>query len=176
MKKDMVSGWAVPVRVGNSVLAVLEFYCHFKLREDREAMAAIETAAASLGQMLVRSQERGRADELYRQQEILLDSVADGICGLDRHGKVSFANPAAARLLGSTAASLTGKPVHALLHGTAPANRQCQEDCALKRATSRQAASSGEDSIFRADGSSFPAEYALTPIFDQGRFSGSVLS
>jgi CheY-like chemotaxis protein len=46
----------------------------------------------------------------------------------------------------------------------------------LKRATSRQAASSGEDSIFRADGSSFPAEYALTPIFDQGRFSGSVLS
>jgi PAS domain S-box-containing protein len=176
MKKDMVSGWAVPVRVGNSVLAVLEFYCHFKLREDREAMAAIETAAASLGQMLVRSQERGRADELYRQQEILLDSVADGICGLDRHGKVSFANPAAARLLGSTAASLTGKPVHALLHGTAPANRQCQEDCALKRATSRQAASSGEDSIFRADGSSFPAEYALTPIFDQGHFSGSVLS
>ena len=41
---------------------------------------------ASLGQMLARSQERGRAEELYRQQEILLDSVADGICGVDRHG------------------------------------------------------------------------------------------
>ncbi|MGD0733084.1 MAG: PAS domain S-box protein, partial [Terracidiphilus sp.] len=39
----MVSGCAVPVRVGNSVLAVLEFYCHFCLRENREAMAAIET-------------------------------------------------------------------------------------------------------------------------------------
>ena len=30
--------------------------------------------------------------------------------------------------------------------------------------------------VFRADGSSFPAEYALTPIRAQGRFSGSVLS
>jgi PAS domain S-box-containing protein len=176
LRQGMVSGWAVPVRAGNSVLAVLEFYSRFRLREDADAMAAIETAAASLGQMLARSQERGRAEELYRQQEILLDSVADGICGVDRHGKVSFANPAAARLLGAPASSLTGKPVHDLLHGAAPANLRCAEDCALRRASTRQAAASGEDSIFRVDGSSFAAEYSLTPILDQGHFSGSVLS
>ncbi len=35
---------------------------------------------------------------------------------------------------------------------------------------------SGEENIFRADGSSFPAEYVLTPIRGHGRFSGSVLS
>ena len=90
LNQEMVSGWAVPVRAGSKVLAVLEFYCHFRLREDREAMAAVETAAASLGQMLARTQERGRADELSRQQEILLDAVADGICGLDRQGKVTL--------------------------------------------------------------------------------------
>ena len=56
-------------------------------------MAAVETAAASLGQMLARSQERGRAEELSRQQEILLDSVADGICGLDRNGRVASPIP-----------------------------------------------------------------------------------
>ena len=89
----MVSGWAVPVRAGSKVLAVLEFYCHFRLREDREAMAAIETAAASLGQMLARTQERGRAEELSRQQEVLLDAVAEGICGLDRQGKVTLCQP-----------------------------------------------------------------------------------
>ena len=55
-RHGMVSGCAVPVRVGNKVLAVLEFYCHFCLRENREAMAAVETVAASLGQMLARSQ------------------------------------------------------------------------------------------------------------------------
>jgi PAS domain S-box-containing protein len=174
--QEMASGWAVPVRVGKKVLAVLEFYSHYRFREDADAIAAIETAASSLGQMLARSQERVRAEELYRQQEILLDSVADGICGVDRHGRVSFANPAAARLLGAPASSLTGKPVHDLLHGTAPANLQCAEDCQLRRAAGRQAAASGEDKIFRADGSSFAAEYALTPILDQGHFSGSVLS
>jgi PAS domain S-box-containing protein len=174
--QKMVSGWAVPVRVGNKVLAVLEFYCHFCLREDRELLAAIETVAASLGQMLARSRERGRVEELYRQQEILLDSVADGICGVDRRGRVSFANPAAARLLGGSAQSLTGKPVHELLHGSADLDHQCGEDCILRHAAGNHAAAAGEGAIFRKDGSSFPAEYALTPVLDQSRFSGSVLS
>jgi PAS domain S-box-containing protein len=176
LSQEMVSGWAVPVRAGSKVLAVLEFYSHFRLREDREAMAAVETAAASLGQTLARSQERGRADDLSRQQEILLDAVADGICGLDRKRRVTFANPAAARLLGAPADALIGKPVHELLHGGAPADRACGQDCPLRKAAAPSSGVSGEDNIFRADGSSFPAEYALTPIRAQGRFSGAVLS
>ena len=176
LNREMVSGWATPVRAGNKTLAVLEFYCHFRLREDREAVAAIETAAGSLGQMLARTQERGQTDELKRQQEILLDSVTDGICGVDRNGGVSFANQAAARLLGAGAESITGKPVHELLHGSAPPDRQCSEDCPLRNAEAQSSSVSGEDNIFRADGSFFPAEYSLTPIRGQGRFSGSVLS
>ena len=50
MQHEMVSGWAVPVRAASKVLAVLEFYSRFRLREDREAIAAMEIAAASLGQ------------------------------------------------------------------------------------------------------------------------------
>jgi len=173
---EMGSGWAVPVRVGNKTLAVLEFYSRFRLSEDGEALASVETVAASLGQMLARSNERGRAEELSRQQEVLLDSVTDGICGIDRRGLVSFANPAAARLLGADAPSLTGKPVHDLLHGFASSNRKCSDDCPLRHASGQQKAAAGEDTIFRADGGSFPAEYVLTPIADQGRFSGSVLS
>jgi PAS domain S-box-containing protein len=176
IRQEMISAWAVPVRVGNKVLAVLEFYCHYVLREDRETMAAIEAVATPLGQMLARSEERGRAEELYRRQEILLDSVADGICGLDTDGRVSFANPAAARMLGADVASLTGKDVHDVLHGSAPADRACGDDCSLRRNAGRSHASAGEDIIFRSDGSLFPTEYVLTPILDQGRFSGSVLS
>ncbi len=176
LNQEMVSGWAAPVRVGNNLLAVLEVYSHHYLREDAESMAVMETVAASLGQMLARTHERGRADELYRQQEILLDSVADGICGVDRHGLVSFANPAAVRLLASTVADLTGKPVHEILHGSIAANHRCGEDCPLRRATGHHMPAAGEDTVFRGDGSSFPVEYFLTPILDHGRFSGSVLS
>jgi PAS domain S-box-containing protein len=172
----MISGWAVPVRAGSKILAILEFYCRFRLREDREAMAAIETAAASLGQILARTQEHGRAEELSRQQEVLLDSVAEGICGLDRQGKVTFANPAATRLLGAPVDALIGHPVHDLLHGAAPADRACGKDCPLRSALSQVTGASGEENIFRVDATSFPAEYALTPIRAQGRVSGSVLS
>ena len=177
-RRGMVSGCAVPVKVGNRVLAVLEFYCHFALRENRETMAAVETVAASLGQMLARSHDRGWAEKLYRQQEILLNSVADGICGLDRNGLVSFANPAAAGMLGAAASTLPGRAVHDLLHGNAPAGSECGEDCPLLRATGRLQlmATSGEDTVFRVDASPFRVDYALTPILDHGRLTGSVLS
>jgi PAS domain S-box-containing protein len=176
MRHKMVSGWATPVQVGNNVLAVLEFYCHMRLREDRETTAAMETVAASLGQMLARTRERERAEELSRQQKILLHSVADGICGVDRNGLVRFANPAATRLLGAPAASLIGKPVHELVHGSAPASKKCGDDCALLRASSGRVPSTGEDTLYRANGVGFPAEYFLNPILDMGRYSGSVLS
>lgn len=177
-RRGMVSGCAVPIRVGNRVLAVLEFYCHFSLRENRETIAAVETVAASLGQMLARSQERLWAEKLYRQQEILLNSVADGICGLDRTGLVSFANPAAASQLGVSASSIAGKAVHELLHGSAPADSRCGEDCDLLRATGKLQlmATSGEDTFYRVDGSPFRVDYALTPILDHGRLSGTVMS
>jgi PAS domain S-box-containing protein len=176
LRSRMASGWAAPVQVGSNVLAVLEFYCHVKLREDRETTAAMETVAGSLGQMLARTRERERAEELSRQQEILLGSVADGICGVDRNGLVRFANPAAARLLGARPANLIGKPVHQLVHGSAPPDKKCGEDCPLRRASGQRKAVTGEGTIFRSNGTGFPAEFFLNPILDQGRFSGSVLS
>jgi PAS domain S-box-containing protein len=179
LRDGMVSGCAVPVRVGDTVLAVLEFYCHFSMRENREAMAAVQTVATALGQMLAGSKDRSRVERLYRQQEILLASVADGICGLDRSGLISFANPAAARMLGVEASSLIGMPAHKLLHGSAPSMSRCvEEDCALQRATEKpqEPATSGEETVFRADGSSLRVDYTVTRILEQGHHSGSVLS
>lgn len=125
--------------------------------------------------MLEHTGERARAEELLRQKEILLDTVPDGILGLDHQGLVSFANPAAAGLLRATTAALTGKPLHELLHGPDGAAR-CKGECQLRRAAGHRVSSVGEDTILRADGSSFPAEYFLTPIVEQGHFSGSALS
>ncbi|HEV2280701.1 MAG TPA: PAS domain S-box protein [Acidobacteriaceae bacterium] len=176
MRREMVSGWATPVRIGKKVVAVLEFYCRFPLREDHEAEAAVEAVAASLGQIEAQRRERQRNEELYRQQEILLDSVADGICGIDRDGVVSFMNPAAGRLLAADASSLIGIPVHDLLHGFAPAGSRCGENCSLRQAATRQMTSAGEENIYRSDGTAFPAEYVLTPLVDQGQLAGFVLS
>ena len=180
LRHELVTGWAVPVRVGNRLIAILEFYCHQRNREDRETMATLETVSSSLGQMLARSREQDRVEELHRTQEILLDTIEDGICGADRNGLASLVNPAAGRLLGAKPEELTGISVHDLLHGSQPGYElgggTCGADCMLLRALTRHLSASAETTIYRRDGSSFPAEYSLTPILDQGRFSGSVLS
>jgi PAS domain S-box-containing protein len=129
-----------------------------------------------LGQILARSQEHGRVDDLRRLQEILMDAVTDGICGLDREGKVRFANPAASRLLGAPPDTITDKPLHELLHGTAAAERACSQDCPLRKAAARSSSMAGEENFFRPDSSSFPAEFVLTPIHGHGSLSGWVLS
>ena len=176
LRREMVSGWATPIRVGKKIVAVLEFYCRFPLREDPEAEVAVEAVAASLGKIEAQNQERQRNEELYRQQEILLESVTDGICGIDRDGVVSFMNPAAGRLLAADPSGLIGMPIHDLLHGFAPSARRCGADCPIRQAASRQATTAGEENIFRSDGTAFPAEYVMTPLVDQGQVAGFVLS
>jgi PAS domain S-box-containing protein len=176
LRHDLFTGWAVPVRVGNRLIAILEFYCHLRHREERETMATLETVASSLGQMLARSREQDRVEELHRTQEILLDTIEDGICGADRYGQASLVNPAAGRLLGGASEILVGASVHELLHGRTPGGSKCGDDCVLLRSLTRNLSASAETTVYRQDGSSFPAEYSLTPILEQGRFSGSVLS
>ena len=176
LRYELVTGWAIPVRVENRMIAILEFYCHQRHREERETMATLETVSSSLGQMLARSREQGRVEELHRTQEILLDTIEDGICGADRTGLASLVNPAAGRLLGATPEELTGSSVHNLLHGAAKGGSVCGEDCVLLRALTRKVSISAETTVYRRDGSCFPAEFSLTPILEQGRFTGSVLS
>ena len=176
LRHGLTTGWAIPVSVGNRLIAILEFYCHQRHREERETMATLETVSSSLGQMLARSREQDRVEELHRTQEILLDTIEDGICGANRNGLASLVNPAAGRLLGATPEELTGASVHDLLHGSAPGGSRCGEDCVLLRALMRNLSASGEITVYRRDGISFPAEFSLTPILEQGRVSGSVLS
>jgi PAS domain S-box-containing protein len=176
LRHGLVTGWAVPVRVGNRLIAILEFYCHQRHREERETMATLETVSSSLGQMLARSREQDRVEELHRTQQILLDTIDDGICGADRNGMASLVNPAAGRLLGAPPEDLTGASVHHLLHGSQPGGSTCGGDCLLLRALTRNTSASGETTVYRLDGTSFPADFSLTPILEQGRYAGSVLS
>ena len=51
-----------------------------------------------------------------RQRELILESVGDGIYGIDLDGKLTFINEAGAQTLGYTPEQLTGRDVHELIH------------------------------------------------------------
>ncbi len=172
----LVAGWGVPVRVGNQVTAVVEFFARQRQQQDREIMATVETVCASLGQFMARSAQESRVRELNRQKEFILNSVADGIFGTDPRGTVIFVNPAAAFMLGSTAQNLVGRMVHSIVHEERKDGLSCTENCRTRRAFSIHEATSGQDVFFRRGGASFPVEFSVTPIVERGAVVGSVMS
>ncbi len=125
--------------------------------------------------------ERKRAEEnlerLSQKNELILNSAAEGILGLDLQGKHTFVNPAAAKMLGYKAEELLGRLGHSLWHHTKPDGNPCSvEECQIHKTFLTGMAHSSFDEVFwRKDGTSFPVEYASTPLYEQGRLSGAVV-
>jgi PAS domain S-box-containing protein len=108
----------------------------------------------------------------------LLDSSAQGIYRLDRDGHCTYANPAAARLLGWTVTELTGQHVHTVTHhhranGEPYPWQDCPVGTALRTGKSYRV---DDDVLWRRDGSSFPAEYACAPIMGTSGVEGVVVT
>jgi two-component system CheB/CheR fusion protein len=124
---------------------------------------------------------RGRFDVAEREERIrlLLDSTAEAIYGIDLNGSCTFCNQACARLLGyDSPASLIGRQMHPLVHHTRadgtpyPAEQSSIYD-AMRH---RQEAHVDDEVLWRADGTSFPAEYWSHPIYRDGEVLGAVVT
>jgi len=129
------------------------------------------------------SSERDRTDKTLREREehirLLLDSTGEGIYGTDPGGCCTFANAAAARLLGyADPTQLLGRNMHALIHHTrADGTPYPEEECGVFQAFRQNRGSHVDDEIlWRADCSSFPAEYWSYPIRRDGQVVGSVVT
>ena len=61
---------------------------------------------------------REQLERLERDRDRILESAGEGIYHVDEDGLITFANPAAAELLGWPAEALVGKPAHEVLHHT----------------------------------------------------------
>jgi PAS domain S-box-containing protein len=129
--------------------------------------------------ILVRRQAQKRLREQKERVDLLLNSAAEAIYGIDLQGKCTFINPAALRMLGYRGAEdLLGKNIHELIHHTRPDGTPYPpEECRVCTAYRREENLHVEDEVFwRAEGSSFPVEYWSYPIRKGGRTVGAVVT
>jgi two-component system NtrC family sensor kinase len=110
---------------------------------------------------------------------LLLNSTAEAIYGLDLEGDCTFCNPACLRLLGYGAPKdLLGKNMHDLMHHTqADGSAYPRQDCEIYVAVREGRASHvTHEVLWRADGTSFQAEYWSYPMYKTGELVGAVVT
>ncbi|MCP9470403.1 MAG: response regulator [Nitrospira sp.] len=133
-----------------------------------QAGMAIETA--SLIEEIKVAQRRDRA---------VLDSVQEGILGIDLTGACMFANRACVEALGYAQDELIGRNVHALIHHTREDGTSFPEaECPIMQALHSQRECHLENEIlWRKDGTSFPVMCTVATFRDEWeRVAGAVVS
>ena len=115
---------------------------------------------------------------LQEQNELILTSAAEGILGLDLQGNHTFVNPAAAQMLGYTPEELLRRHGHSTWHHTrADGSPYPDEECLICGVFRTGKVRRASNEVFwRKDGTSFPAEYTGTPIYQQGQLVGAVVT
>jgi two-component system CheB/CheR fusion protein len=117
--------------------------------------------------------------EREEQIRLLLDSTAEAIYGIDLSGKCTFCNPVCARLLGyDSPAALIGRQIHPLIHHTRPDGTPYppEQSPIYDAMRHRGQAHVHDEVLWRADGTSFPAEYWSHPIVRNGEVIGAVVT
>ncbi len=141
----------------------------------------LHPASVSAEPAIVRLPQSTEADleTLRRQHELILNSVGEGVYGLDLEGQVTFVNPAAAKMIGWEISDLIGQSMHAVLHHSKPDGKPYPVyECPIYQAFRDGRIHRVNTEVFwRKDGSSFPVEYISTPMQNQdGDLVGTVVA
>ena len=123
--------------------------------------------------------ERALAEEalerITHRYELILESAGEGICGIDHRGRIVFANPAAAHILGYFPDELIGRSCESIWHKS-PDNPHAQKDCPIYQGYRRGIQRYGDDEYFwRKNGTGFPVRYFSNPIQEKSRLAGAVV-
>ena len=105
--------------------------------------------------------------KFQRRHESILNSAGEGICGLNAEGKIMFANPTAARIVGGQVDKMIGRPITEVFPGL--------KSSLAADATVASGNAPVEIVVNRTDGSSFVLEYSQSPIREGERAIGEVL-
>ncbi|MFA7348010.1 MAG: PAS domain S-box protein [Desulfurivibrionaceae bacterium] len=194
---EVVSLWTMGVYLGGVGLAIaillfLFFYFYIarldrrlatKQENLRETIVSKDVALSQTSTQLQydiarREKVEREFQRVCRQNQLILDAVGEGIFGLDSQGNHTFVNPQALRMLGYEAGELVGQPSHGIWHHSRRDGCHFPDvECPIYRTLQDGEIHHREDDFFwRKDGTGFSVEYTSTPIREEGRLVGAVVS
>ncbi len=163
------SGVALPLRTGDSVSGVLEFFSREKRSSDPETEELLLALASQISQFLERRRSEAALRASETRTQLILDSALDGVISIDTAGRVKGWNKRAARLFGYDAEEMLGV---SLADTVFPPTHRSDY---LRALGSYHAA--GRDSLtnrhvevraVHRDGHEFPIELSMTALTDAG--------
>ncbi|HWR40136.1 MAG TPA: response regulator [Patescibacteria group bacterium] len=127
-----------------------------------------------------RALEIGREamQQLEERNRAILDSVQEGIVGVDSNGDCVFINRSGLEMLGyDSEEEIIGQMVHSIVrHAHADGTPYSTDDCPVYQTNSDGISRTHSEEIFqRKNGPSFPVEYSTTPLRTQGQILGTVV-
>jgi PAS domain S-box-containing protein len=164
---------AIPLRRSDGLFRRIAF------RSRRMAIPGEEPFLLHHGMDVTEQHEAEEALRLAnRQRELILESVGDGIFGIDLEGRFTFVNQAAASALGFAPEHLAGRDVHDTIHHRhADGTFYSKTTSPILQAMRRREAIRMRDEVFwRQDGTSIPVDYTASPLLREGKISGMVVA
>ena len=125
---------------------------------------------------LQRKQAEEELEKAHQENEMILNSMGEGLVVMDQRGMITFFNPAASVLTGYEAGEVMGKNLHDLVHhkkpdGTPYPREECPMYATLKTGQISQVA---DEVFWTKNDEPLPVEYLTTPIKQNGQIVGVV--
>lgn len=167
VRDGLHSAVAFPIRLGNEVLGVLEFFSHDIREPDEELLRMMTTIGSQIGQFVERKRVEAVVRESEARKSAIVQSARDAIVSMDADGLVVDFNPAAEEMFGYRAAEVVGYELASFLIPPAERDRH--------RSALARYVETGEETIIgrrielpalRADGEEFPVELTVTRVDD----------
>ena len=176
-REGMVAFAGYPLMVGDEVVGVVAGFARQPL--SKAACQTFGSLAGSISQFIGRKRMEAALQDSEERARLLLDSTAEAIYGMDLAGNCTLANRACLQTLGyENAKQLVGKSVHDVIHHThADGSPYPVTECRIHQAFGRGEGTHVDDEVlWRADGTSFPAEYWSYPVRKEGEVVAVVVT